>query len=78
LALVLGNRAVVPAGGSQAISTHGFNAPCPTGGGTGCDGSITFIVNTGLNVDDVTMKIKGSVAGTYTDTLKFTLLAHDY
>jgi len=60
----------------KSVSKNGFGAPCKSGGASGCDGSITFAVNTGLGLNPAGgVKLVGNAPGTYTDTLKFTMIA---
>lgn len=70
LASVLGNRAIYDDGTRIAVNTYGFATP-PTAG-------ITFVVNSGANIDGVTKVLRGNDAGTYADTLKLTFRATKY
>lgn len=67
----LGDRAASStwSGGAPALDTDGFGPSAATGN------KITFIINAGLNVNGTTVKLRGNAPGTYTDTLKFTLIA---
>lgn len=68
---VLGNKKAYD-GSSGSINKDGFAKPATT------DGAITFIVNTGLNIDGTTTFLRANAAGKYEDKITFVLTAGYY